>query len=66
MYPVIVATELKGLSDRKGSAMHTCMSHESAFSQTQGAHGLDNHEGPQSHHTSSAADTPPCTTRLVL
>jgi len=39
--------------------MHTCMSRESAF-QTQGAHGHDNYEGPQSHHTSSAADTPPC------
>jgi len=29
-----------GLSDRTGSAMHTCMSHESAF-QTHGAHGLE-------------------------
>ena len=36
-----------------------CMSHESAF-QTQGAHGQDNHEGPQSHRTSSHADTPLC------
>jgi len=48
-----------GLSDRKGSYMHTCMSRESAF-QTQGAHGQDNHEGPQSHLTSSAADNPLC------
>ena len=37
--------------------MHTYMSLESAF-QTQGAHGQDNHEGPQSHRTSSHADTP--------
>ena len=65
MYAVIVATEPHGASPTAGSYMHTCMSYESAF-QTQGAHGLDNHEGPQSHHISSAADTPPCTTRLVL
>jgi len=29
------------------------MSHESAF-QTHGAHCHDNHQGPQSHHTSSS------------
>jgi hypothetical protein len=60
MYAVIVATELQGLSDRKGSAMHTCMSQDSAF-QTHGAH--DNLEGPQSHQASSAADNPLCKIR---
>jgi hypothetical protein len=35
MYTVIVATEPQGLSDRKGRAIHTCMSHESAL----GGHG---------------------------
>jgi len=35
------------------------MAHESAF-QTHGAHGHDNHEGPQSHQPSSAADIPLC------
>ena len=29
--------------------------------QTNGAHDHDNHQGPQSHHTSSPADTPLCT-----
>ena len=48
------------MSDRKGKQHEHIYITLDTF-QTNGAHDHDNHQGPQSHHTSSPADTPLCT-----